>query len=194
MAGKPDFAQTIADAYATTGPALELGQGVLDGQLVHEAEVKVALSMANRHGLIAGATGTGKTRTLQVLTEQLSAAGVSVFVADVKGDVSGLSDPGPGRRPGGQARRRPRHPLHAERLSGRVPQPRRHRARRAGAGHRDRLRPAAARRRSSRRTRRRSRASGSSRATPTRRACRSSTSPTCGRCSPSSTPTRARPS
>ncbi len=51
--------------------------------------------MANRHGLIAGATGTGKTRTLQVLTEQLSAAGVSVFVADVKGDVSGLSTPGP---------------------------------------------------------------------------------------------------
>jgi hypothetical protein len=95
VASKPNFAQTIADAYATSGPALELGQGVLDGQLVHDAEVKVALSMANRHGLIAGATGTGKTRTLQVLTEQLSAAGVSVFVADVKGDVSGLSTPGP---------------------------------------------------------------------------------------------------
>src|SRR3954453_22345001 len=91
----PDFTQAIAAAYATSGPALELGQGVHDGQLVHEAEVKVALSMANRHALIAGATGTGKTRTLQVLAEQLSAAGVPVFVCDVKGDVSGLSTPGP---------------------------------------------------------------------------------------------------
>ena len=51
--------------------------------------------MTNRHGLIAGATGTGKTRTLQVIAEQLSAAGVSVFVADVKGDLSGLAAPGP---------------------------------------------------------------------------------------------------
>jgi len=95
VADQPDFASTIAAAYATSGPSLELGQGVYDGQLVHAAEVKVALSMANRHGLIAGATGTGKTRTLQVLAEQLSAAGVPVFVADVKGDVSGLSTPGP---------------------------------------------------------------------------------------------------
>src|SRR3954465_8596748 len=95
MAGAPDFAQTIKAAYATTGPALELGQGVHDGQLVHEAEVKVALSMANRHAPIAGATGTGKTRPQRVDAEQLSAAGVSVFVCDVKGDVSGLSTLGP---------------------------------------------------------------------------------------------------
>jgi DNA helicase HerA-like ATPase len=99
VSGKPDFAKTIADAYATTGPALELGQEVLDGQLVHEADVKVALTMATRHGLIAGATGTGKTRTLQVLAEQLSTAGVPVFVADVKGDVSGLSTRGPADGP-----------------------------------------------------------------------------------------------
>ena len=52
------------------------------------------LAMVNRHGLIAGATGTGKSKTLQVLAEQLSAAGVPVFAADVKGDVSGLSAPG----------------------------------------------------------------------------------------------------
>jgi hypothetical protein len=95
MADTPDFAQTIAAAYATTGPALELGQGVHEGALVHEADVKIALSMTNRHGLIAGATGTGKTRTLQVMAEQLSAAGVSVFVADVKGDLSGIATPGP---------------------------------------------------------------------------------------------------
>src|SRR5690349_1342418 len=90
----PDFAATIAKAYAVEGPALELGQGVLDGELVHEAAVRMPLAMTNRHGLIAGATGTGKTRTLQVLAEQLSAAGVPVFCADVKGDLSGLADPG----------------------------------------------------------------------------------------------------
>ena len=82
-----NFGKTIADAYKTEGPAIELGQGVHDGELAHEAEVKVPLKMTNRHGLIAGATGTSKTRTLQVMAEQLSAAGVSVFTADVKGDV-----------------------------------------------------------------------------------------------------------
>src|ERR1700742_472866 len=54
----------------------------------------LTLAMANRHGLVAGATGTGKTVTLQVLAEGLSRAGVSVFVADVKGDLSGISEPG----------------------------------------------------------------------------------------------------
>jgi len=102
MADTPDFGSTIAAAYATSGPALELGQGVHEGALVHEADVKIALSMANRHGLIAGATGTGKTRTLQVLAEQLSAAGVSVFVTDVKGDLSGLATPGPTDGPAGK--------------------------------------------------------------------------------------------
>ncbi len=56
--------------------------------------VGLALKMANRHGLIAGATGTGKTVTLQVLAEGFSAAGVPVFAADVKGDLSGVSQPG----------------------------------------------------------------------------------------------------
>jgi DNA helicase HerA-like ATPase len=97
-----DFAQTIAQAYTTQGPAIELGQGVHDGALVHEAVVKVPLKMMNRHGLIAGATGTGKTRTLQGLAEQLSAAGVSVFLADVKGDVSGIADPGDPTSPAGK--------------------------------------------------------------------------------------------
>jgi DNA helicase HerA-like ATPase len=89
-----DFAKTISDAYATTGAAIDLGRGVHEGQLVREADVQVPLRMMNRHGLIAGATGTGKTKTLQGLAEQLSAAGVPVFVADVKGDVSGVHDPG----------------------------------------------------------------------------------------------------
>src|SRR3954468_18633064 len=89
-----DFAQTIAPAYATDGAAVDLGRGVHDGAVAPEAVVKLPLRMVNRHGLIAGATGTGKTKTLQGLAEQLSAAGVPVFAADMKGDVSGLAAPG----------------------------------------------------------------------------------------------------
>ena len=59
-----------------------------------EPKIRLPLAMANRHGLVAGATGTGKTKTLQLLTEQLSAQGVPVFVADMKGDLSGLAMPG----------------------------------------------------------------------------------------------------
>ncbi len=89
-----DFAQTIATAYAVDGAALDLGRGVLDGVVAPAAAVKLPLRMVNRHGLIAGATGTGKTKTLQGIAEQLSAAGVPVFVADVKGDLSGVAEPG----------------------------------------------------------------------------------------------------
>src|SRR5690348_12903538 len=89
-----DFAQTIATAYATDGAALDLGRGVHDGAVALDATVKLPLRMVNRHGLVAGATGTGKTKTLQGLAEQLSAAGVPVFVADVKGDLAGLAVPG----------------------------------------------------------------------------------------------------
>src|SRR4051794_3647129 len=91
---KDDFGAAIAQAYTFEGPALDLGRGIHEGAVVPEAVVRVPLSMVNRHGLIAGATGTGKTKTLQLLAEQLSAAGVPVFAADVKGDVSGLAAPG----------------------------------------------------------------------------------------------------
>src|SRR3954453_4219047 len=93
-ANKDDFGAAIATAYTFEGPALELGRGMHDGAVVPEAVVRVPLSMVNRHGLIAGATGTGKTKTLQGLAEQLSAAGVPVVAADMKGDVSGLATPG----------------------------------------------------------------------------------------------------
>src|SRR5439155_16701486 len=86
-----DFAQAITTAYATDGAALDLGRGVHDGAVVAAAVVKLPLRMVNRHGLIAGATGTGKTMTLQGIAGQLSAAGVPVFVADVKGDLSGVA-------------------------------------------------------------------------------------------------------
>jgi DNA helicase HerA-like ATPase len=89
-----DFGDTIATAYRADGPVVVLGRGVHDGAVVSEAVVQVPLKMVNRHGLVAGATGTGKTKTLQGITEQLSAAGVPVFVADVKGDLSGLAAPG----------------------------------------------------------------------------------------------------
>ena len=94
MADADAFVKEIAAAYATDSPAVELGLGLLDGTVQPKAGVRVRLSMMNRHGLIAGATGTGKTKSLQMITEQLSAAGVSVFAADVKGDVSGLGVPG----------------------------------------------------------------------------------------------------
>ena len=88
------FATDVAAAYAVDGPVVELGRGVHDGALAREAVVQVPLAMMNRHGLVAGATGTGKTKTLQVVAEQLSAHGVPVVVADVKGDVSGMAAPG----------------------------------------------------------------------------------------------------
>jgi uncharacterized protein len=95
-----DFAKEIADAYAVQGPSVDLGRGVHEGTLHQDAKVQVALRMMTRHGLIAGATGTGKTKTLQLIAEQLSAQGVPVFVADVKGDVSGISAPGDPEGPG----------------------------------------------------------------------------------------------
>jgi len=91
---KDDFGPRIAAAYATDGAALELGRGMSGGAVHPEAVVRVPAAMCNRHGLIAGATGTGKTKTLQLMAEQLSAMGVPVFAADVKGDLSGLSRPG----------------------------------------------------------------------------------------------------
>jgi DNA helicase HerA-like ATPase len=86
--------ETVKQGYAFEGPALELGALVVDGTAKPEAAVRIPLAMVNRHGLVAGATGTGKTKTLQLLAEQLSAAGVPVFAADIKGDLSGISQPG----------------------------------------------------------------------------------------------------
>ena len=88
------FADMLAAGYGFTEPAITLGAALEAGTVHPEPKVKVPVSMMNRHGLVAGATGTGKTRTLQLLTEQLSAHGVPVFVADIKGDLSGLAVPG----------------------------------------------------------------------------------------------------
>ena len=87
-------AQQIAAGYASDGQALELGSVVVDGVCDPTAKVRIPLATVNRHGLVAGATGTGKTKSLQVIAEQLSAAGVPVVMADIKGDLSGLARPG----------------------------------------------------------------------------------------------------
>ncbi|MEU6310237.1 helicase HerA-like domain-containing protein [Streptomyces sp. NPDC047014] len=98
-------AARIAAGYAFTGPALDLGALLWDGACLPERQIRIPLSMLNRHGLVAGATGTGKTKTLQLIAEQLSAQGVPVFLADVKGDVSGITAPGtPGERTERRAR------------------------------------------------------------------------------------------
>lgn len=89
-----DFETAIADGYAFEGTTLLLGAPLRDGKVAAAARVRVPIAMMNRHGLIAGATGTGKTKTLQLLAGQLSAAGVPIFLADLKGDLSGLGAPG----------------------------------------------------------------------------------------------------
>lgn len=85
------FIQVINKSYTSTLPSIYLGAGVLNGEIVAEAKVNLPLRMMNRHGLITGATGSGKTRTLQLIAEQLSVAGVSVFIPDMKGDLSGIA-------------------------------------------------------------------------------------------------------
>src|SRR5215210_3694233 len=89
-----DLLASVEQGYAFDGPALELGALVVDGTAHPDAGVRIPLAMVNRHGLVAGATGTGKTKTLQLMAEQLSALGVPVFAADIKGDLSGVASPG----------------------------------------------------------------------------------------------------
>jgi DNA helicase HerA-like ATPase len=93
------IAEQVRPGYAFEGPALELGVLLEDVTTRTDVAVRIPVGMLNRHGLVAGATGTGKTKTLQLMAEQLSSYGVPVFAADIKGDLSGLSSPGePGER------------------------------------------------------------------------------------------------
>jgi DNA helicase HerA-like ATPase len=88
------ISEAVAAGYRFEGEALELGGLMLDAENLSDVRIRIPLAMLNRHGLVAGATGTGKTKTLQLLAEQLSAHGVPVFAADIKGDLSGISVPG----------------------------------------------------------------------------------------------------
>jgi DNA helicase HerA-like ATPase len=94
MDRKEMFSAYINDGYACKGESIILGGAMLDGAPLANAQVKVPLKTMNRHGLIAGATGTGKTKSLQVIAEQLSQLGVPVLLMDVKGDLSGIAMPG----------------------------------------------------------------------------------------------------
>lgn len=87
-------ADTIAAGYSFDTPTMPLGCALIEGHNYPNISISLPLRMMNRHGLVAGATGTGKTRTLQIMAEGLSAAGVPVFITDVKGDLSGLMSPG----------------------------------------------------------------------------------------------------
>lgn len=88
------FLDMVKAGYGFSDPSVVIG-AALEGATVHpEPKIRIPLAMMNRHGLVAGATGTGKTKTLQLLAEQLSAAGVAVFAADIKGDLSGIAMPG----------------------------------------------------------------------------------------------------
>ena len=115
---QPDRRGAVAPGYAFEGPALELGGLMLDADRRSPTPTSGSRSaMLNRHGLVAGATGTGKTKTLQLLAEQLSANGVPVFAADIKGDLSGIGAPGRGRREDHRARRVGRADLDGDRRS-----------------------------------------------------------------------------
>ncbi len=96
MNRKEKFYNHILEGYKTKGEAITLGAAMLDGETVTEAFVKIPLKTLNRHGLIAGATGTGKTKSLQVFAENLSEKGIPVLLMDIKGDLSGLAQPSPG--------------------------------------------------------------------------------------------------
>ena len=95
----PDQLRTaVAEAYAFEGPSFTLGVAMHGGEALVGARVSMPLATLNRHGLIAGATGTGKTKTLQIVAEQLSRAGVPSLLMDIKGDLSGLAAPGSDHR------------------------------------------------------------------------------------------------
>ncbi len=94
MPDSAKFLETVKTGYTFKGESFKLGSAMLDGQVVPGADVAIPFKTLNRHGLIAGATGTGKTKTLQVLAEGLSAASIPVLLMDIKGDLSGIAAAG----------------------------------------------------------------------------------------------------
>ncbi|MGB5287698.1 MAG: helicase HerA-like domain-containing protein [Ignavibacteriaceae bacterium] len=94
MSDKEKFAEEINSSYSFKGDYITLGGAIYEGDCINNLFVNIPLKTLNRHGLIAGATGTGKTKTLQIITEQLSSKSIPVLVMDVKGDLSGLAKPG----------------------------------------------------------------------------------------------------
>tara|TARA_R110002072_G_scaffold41085_5_gene115824 strand:- start:6711 stop:8264 length:1554 start_codon:yes stop_codon:yes gene_type:complete len=94
MSKKDQFFDHIQAGYTTKGDFITMGAAMLEGETITNAHIKIPLKTLNRHGLIAGATGTGKSKTLQVLSENLSDKGIPVLLMDIKGDLSGIAQPG----------------------------------------------------------------------------------------------------
>ncbi len=94
MSTKESFVNEIQEGYTSKGDSIVMGAALLQNEVIGEAQVKIPLKTLNRHGLIAGATGTGKTKTIQVFSEQLSSFGIPVLMMDIKGDFSGIAAEG----------------------------------------------------------------------------------------------------
>jgi len=94
MADTTQFLQAVKDGYTFKGESYKIGRGIFNGEVVPDADVNIPFKTLNRHGLIAGATGTGKTKTLQVLAEGFSDASIPVLLMDIKGDLSGIGAAG----------------------------------------------------------------------------------------------------
>ncbi|MBA0884145.1 helicase HerA-like domain-containing protein [Flavobacterium undicola] len=94
MGNTDNFIKNITEGYQSKGESILLGGAILNGEALNNAPIKIPLKTLNRHGLIAGATGTGKTKTIQVLSEQLSSFGIPVLMMDIKGDFSGIAKEG----------------------------------------------------------------------------------------------------
>src|SRR5918993_221953 len=93
MQAQEQFIEVVKAGYSFKGESIKLGRAMLEGSVV-EADIFLPLKTMNRHGLIAGATGTGKTKTLQLISEGLSDASVPVLLLDIKGDLSGIAAEG----------------------------------------------------------------------------------------------------
>lgn len=94
MKNKEKFVAEMKKAYTMKGDYITLGAGLLDDECIGQIKVNIPLKTLNRHGLISGATGTGKTSTLQSFSEELSSKGIPVLLMDIKGDLSGIAEPG----------------------------------------------------------------------------------------------------
>jgi len=94
MSTKEKFIEELKTAYSFKGDYIILGGAIYEGECINNLLVNIPLKTLNRHGLISGATGTGKTKTLQIFAEQLSSKSIPVLLMDVKGDLSGLAKPG----------------------------------------------------------------------------------------------------
>ena len=94
MTATAEFSKYTNEGYQFKGESITLGGAMFNGEALPDTFVKVPLKTLNRHGLIAGATGTGKTKTIQVLSEQLSSFGIPVLMMDIKGDFSGIAKAG----------------------------------------------------------------------------------------------------